>query len=707
MRGSGGVFKLQPFCRAPRSQLMATDTATRPPRRRLWIPITGICVAAVIALVIFWNWNWFLPLVNREASSALGRPVTAQSLDVHLGRTTTVELGDVQVATVEGFDPEKPLAKIAKLTVVADVMAYIHDRSIVIPQIIVDQPVVEAVQDPSGKDNYTFDTGSSSAPSSKNDPKAGPRIGQLVINDGHAHVIMPKLKSDFTLDVSTKQPGDVSGAQRDKAEANGGQIVVGAKGTYAGQPVTGTFVGGALLSLREAANPYPIDLRLANGPTHITLLGTVQNPLNFAGANLNLDLAGPDMALLFPLTGIPIPQTPAYSVAGKLDYADKKVRFTGFKGRLGSSDLNGDIFVDPTRPRTYVEATLVSHRVDLPDLGGFIGTAPGRKGTPNQSAAEKQQLAKAEASPRIIPDTPINLPKVNAADVQLHYKGDKIEGESVPFDTIMFNLNIDDGRIKLAPLSLGVGTGDISLTADLAPQGKEFKTDAKLEVHRIDLGRMLESTHLVKGAGTMSGSASLDSTGNSLATLLGHGNGTLKVGMSGGNLSALLVDIAGLEVGNALLSALGIPQRADLQCFVGDFALQHGVLNTKTLLLDTSEARVQGTGDIDLSAETITYKLKTDSKHFSVGTLSTPIDVTGHLKSPSIMPEAGPLALKAGAAVGLGFLFPPAAIIPTIQFGVGDDGACQRDAAPIAQAVAAAKAAPVRHEPVRRPSSKR
>ncbi len=680
---------------------MANDTATKPTRRRLWLPILGVLVVGVIALVAFWNWNWFLPLVNRQASAALGRSVTAQSLGVHLGRVTTVTLGGIEVANADGFDASKPFAKIEKLTVAADVMAYVRSRSIVLPQITVDQPVVEAEQDAKGRDNWDFGSSGSSGNDKKSDPDAGPKIGQLVINDGHAHVAMAKLKSDFKLDVSTRSPDQVTGAGHDAAVASGGQIVVDAKGTYAGQPVTGELIGGALLSLRDAGQPYPINLRLADGPTHITLVGTVENPLNFAGADLKLNLAGPDMALLFPLTGIPIPQTPAYSIAGKLDYADRKIRFTGFTGTLGSSDLNGDITIDPTKPRTQVDATLSSRRVDLADLGGFIGTAPGRKGTPNQSAAQKAELAKAEASTRILPDTPINLPKVNAADVQLHYKGAHIQGASVPFDTIMFNLGIEDGRIKLTPLSLGVGAGSIDLTADLAPVGKEFKTNAKVEVRKVDVGRLLDATHLVNGAGSLNGNASLVSTGNSVATLLGHGNGSLQLGISGGNLSALLVDIAGLEVGNALLSAMGIPQRANLQCFVGEFALQHGIMNTKVLLLDTSEARVQGTGDINLADETLDYKLKTNSKHFSVGTLSTPIDITGHLKSPSILPEAGPLALKAGAAVGLGILFPPAAILPTIQFGVGEDGACQRDVAPLVRP-ATAKSAPEHPAPARR-----
>ena len=669
------------------------------PRRHIGVWVAGLLVVVVIVIIAVWDWDWFLPIVDRQASSALGRTVTAQHLHVQLGRVTTVALDGVQVA---GDDASaKPFAQIDKLTVAADVMAYIHSRQIVIPQIIVDHPVVEADQDASGKSNWPS-PGSSSA-SGTPDPNAGPKIGQLVINDGHAHVAIAKLKADFNLDVSTGQADPAAGTPDKQA----GQLQVTAKGTYAAQPITGEFLGGALLSLRDPSEPYPIDLHVANGPTKVALTGTVQNPLNFAGADLKLDFSGPDMALLTPLTGVPIPQTPPFSVAGKLDYTDRKIRFTGFTGRLGKSDLSGDIAVDRTGVRPLIDADLASRQVDLADLGGFIGEAPGRKGEA-QTAQQKAELAHRETSDKLFPDTPVNLPKLDMADVRLRYKGAHIEGRSVPLDNIVANLDITDGRIQLKPLSFAVGTGNINLNADLTPKGRDLAANVSVEFKQVDLARMLASTHLVEGAGTMSGSAKLDSTGNSLASLLAHGNGGLRLGMSGGNLSALLVDVAGLEFGNALLSALGIPQRANLECFAADFGLTNGTLNTKIFVLDTSEARVQGAGDINLVDETIDYKLKTASKHFSIGTLPTPIDITGKLKSPSIAPETGPLAARAGAAVGLGVLFPPAALLPTIQFGTGNDNACLKAEAPIAKDTPAAadaiphSAPPARAKPARR-----
>ncbi len=673
--------------------------ASPPPRHRrrhigLWV--LGTFVVGVIALVALWDWDWFLPLVDNQASAAIGRKTTAQHLHVQFGRVTTVTLDGVEIANADGFDAATPFAHADKLTVAVDVMAYIHSRQIVLPTITVDHPVVDAEQRGDKTANWPTGSGSSQPAGKKADPAAGPKIGDLVINDGHAHVVLAPLKANFNLDVATKD-GDGKAATPDQ---QAGQIVVDAKGTYAAQPITGKLISGALLSLRDTAHPYPIDLHLANGPTRVALTGTVENPLNFAGANLKLEFAGPNMGLLTPLTGVPIPETPAYSIAGKLDYEDKKVKFTGFTGRLGESDLNGDIFVDPTQPKLLVEANLNSRKVDLADLGGFIGETPGRKGEA-ASAAQKQELARKEASDRVLPNTPINMPKLGAANVRLRYKGAHILGRSVPLDNIVADIDITDGRVQVHPLSFAVGSGDISLTADLKPEGKNVAADIGVQFRRVDLARLLSATHIVEGAGSMSGSAKLVSTGDSLASLLGTGNGNLKLGMSGGNLSALLVDIAGLEFGNALLSALGVPQKANLQCFAAVFDLNHGDLDTKTLILDTSEARVQGTGSVNLANETIDYKLKTNSKHFSIGTLSTPIDIDGHLKSPSIKPEIGPLALKGGAAVGLGILFPPAALLPTIQFGTGEDGACQAAEAPAAASVAHATPVAARHAPAR------
>jgi len=173
------------------------------------------------------------------------------------------------------------------------------------------------------------------------------------------------------------------------------------------------------------------------------------------------------------------------------------------------------------------------------------------------------------------------------------------------------------------------------------------------------------------------GTAHLTATGNSVAAMLGHGNGGLQLFMNkGGDINALLVDLIGLQAGDAVLSALGVPQKTTIQCLVSDFALNDGLVDTKTLLLATSEANVLGSGTINLNSEKIDLHVATQATHFQIGSLSTPINIGGTLKNPSVLPAAGPLAARLGSAVGLGILFPPLALLPTIRLGLGDKNAC-------------------------------
>jgi hypothetical protein len=155
-----------------------------------------------------------------------------------------------------------------------------------------------------------------------------------------------------------------------------------------------------------------------------------------------------------------------------------------------------------------------------------------------------------------MPATPARLPP---------QPKDQIQGRNMPFDSFSVDMDIVDGRILLHPVSLGVGAGRIAGTVEIDPlTGDQFRTKADIAVQRVDLGRMLKATNLVGGSGVFGGRAVLETTGNSMATL----------------------------------SALGIPDRDKIECFVADFALQRGELQTRALLLDTTSDTISGSGAI-------------------------------------------------------------------------------------------------------------
>jgi hypothetical protein len=125
------------------------------------------------------------------------------------------------------------------------------------------RPQVSATQLPNGAANYKLQL----APSSG----GGAQIGEVRIYNGQAFIRLAKLKADMAIGIATRDQGEQA------------QIVADACGTYNAQPITGYMVGGALLSLRDTAHPWPIDVRVQNGPTQVSLIGTVRDPMAMRG----------------------------------------------------------------------------------------------------------------------------------------------------------------------------------------------------------------------------------------------------------------------------------------------------------------------------------------------------------------------------------------------------------------------------------------
>jgi hypothetical protein len=653
---------------APLSQ----STPTTPPVRRsrpLYLAwFLGVLAFAVAAIVWLWDWNWFRPLVEAKASAALGRNVTIERLSVDPGRVTGVTVYGLKVANPPGFTTNGPdFVTVSRLSLTFELAEWWHTGQLVLRTIDADQPTIEVEQTAGGQGNWIAPAAGGSSDL---------KIGQLLIQNGAAHVHVVRENADIAMSIATG------------TTAAGDTLVIDGKGTYAHQPITFHAVGGALLSLRDKTKPWPVDLRVANGDTQVTLKGHIQNPMALTGADLDLILSGPDMALLLPLTGIATPSTPPYRIAGRLDFENGNVNFSHIAGRVGSSDLNGEIDVDPKAgqkgARPIVNANLYSHQIDPADLGGFIGATPGRATTPGETPKQVAEMRRAEADPKVLPTAPVSMPKLQAADVHLVYRGEKIIGKSLPFDSLQAKLDIENGHIRVDPLHVGIGDGSLNGSVALTPVGgsNEMDTETDITAKNVDISRLLSSAKLGSGQGPIDGTAKIKGRGSSFATVLAHGDGGLRVVMpQGGDVNALLIDLAGLELGSAFFAAIGVPDKEAITCAVADFALRNGILASRELAVTTTDHVISGGARVDLSHETLEMTLRTDPKHFTIGKLASPIVISGTFKDLhyALAPEA---TARAGAAVALGVLFPPAAILPTIQFGVGDASPCAERKAP-------------------------
>ena len=176
------------------------------------------------------------------------------------------------------------------------------------------------------------------------------------------------------------------------------------------------------------------------------------------------------------------------------------------------------------------------------------------------------------------------------------------------------------------------------------------------------------------------------------ATMLAGASGELGVASTGGDLSNLMIEIVGLDGGEIVKFLVGGDRKTAIRCAVASFKVQDGVATSQTLVLDTDDTNIGGTGWVNLRDETIDMTLRPEPKDKSILSVRSPIRLGGTFSDPSFAVEKGPLALRAGAAILLGIVNPFAALLPLIETGPGTDSNCGELLASVEKAQRAAGA---------------
>lgn len=621
-----------------------------------WLLCLGLAAIGVFAGTVMSIPVWIGPLIAWQASTRLARPVTIGRLGLRFGDPVKVIAEDVVVGNPDGFAREDdPFARIPRLTVQIEVAASVRRRSIVIASVELVRPAIHAIATEDGRENYRLASA------------ARPHIGALSILDGRARIFLAGLRADFEATFAT---------ERETGKDETTRMVAEARGTYADESIVARFACNLPLDMQDPIPPWPAEIWVQNGPTQASVKGILQNPFSQRGATVDFLISGPDMSRLRPLTGVPFPVTPPYELRGKLDYAARAYRLTDVQGRLGRSNLEGAMIV-ATQPsqRPEITADILSPSVDLRDIVSLLSSKPGPPGTPGQTPEQRVQAAQMErnvaASPRVLPHAPLHAAKFDQANVHLTFHAQRIQGASMPFDNLSLNVDVVNGAVAFHQVSFGVGQGRISGDIRLTPRTDEaLQAGADIHFERVDVSRLLWASGGYQGHGALNGTVRVDGTGRSIAEILASADGTASLWMLDGDLSSLLVDLAGLRLGSALLSSLKGSPTTSVECFVADLALRQGVLSTRSLLLETADAVTEGTGAVDLGQERVEVRLRTQSKHLSIGVLPAPLLISGTLKDPRA-------ALDPAAPAGRGGLAGALAALPTVQLGIGNAPHCQ------------------------------
>ncbi len=236
-------------------------------------------------------------------------------------------------------------------------------------------------------------------------------------------------------------------------------------------------------------------------------------------------------------------------------------------------------------------------------------------------------------------------------------------------DIIVDSLTYQD--VELTDLQSAVTLKDGSLSAPLFATYGSHRLEAKVTARNstapsagvtlsapgFDIGKFLrevDATDLVDVDGHIG--LDLSANGRSPAELASNLNGKIDVATGRGTIHSSAFELIAKDLIWALVPKGGEKGVADLTCFIGELDFTRGIGDVTSLALVTSEIRTSGSGKINLRNETIDMRLNPRPNDPGLLSLATPINVSGPLASPSVLPDTGALLGDLAVAVGAGAL---------------------------------------------------
>ncbi|WP_077001079.1 AsmA family protein [Variovorax sp. KK3] len=646
-----------------------TDLAVPKSRSPLWVKIGAVLLGLLVALLlvlVFFPWDVLRWPVNRYVSDLTGRKFEiTRRLDVDLGwRGATIKLDGIEFANPPwARDPYLVKAERAEFELR---FWPLLSKRVVIPRIALQSPALGLQMEEDGRRTWALGKDTS-------DSGTAPVIGLLEVDNGTLDFLADyqgvDMHADFSFDSAR---GDMPLSYR-------------IKGRYQRQPLTAQGRTGNVLQIEAAGQPpFPIEIDATAGRTRLKASGTVAALATLDGVDANFDLKGQNLGDLYNLLGIALPQTSPYAISGELRKRAKLWEAIGLKGKLGLSDIGGDMRFDQSAKLPYLSGALRSRVMDMDDLGPLIGLPPTERsakaveGVAPPPTITEVKRAKRDPGLKVLPTTPLDFERLRAMNADVKYTADSIRNvRDVPLDKGSVQVKLKDAVLTLDPLALGVAGGSLAgaIRIDAAQNPADIR--AALDIRAMQLNRLIPKVETMRTSfGKLDGRVNLSGRGNSVAGWLGGASGDVAALTGRGEFSNLLLEFMGLDGGEVIKFLLRGDRNVVLRCAAMAFDVDKGTMHSRSVVMDTEDTVFRVSGQASLSKETLDFVIRPEPKDMSILSLRTPLLVKGTFGSPSAGVEAVPLITRGAAALAFGAINPLLALAATIETGPGSDADC-------------------------------
>ena len=496
---------------------------------------------------------------------------------------------------------------------------------------------------------------------------------------------------DAMLDVHTQVAFSVVQVRATPANAPQWQVAALVEGRYRGMPLSAQAHSVEPWTLQgllmRGGPPWSLVLRSQIGAAQASFDGRVAQPLLSGPIAGRFEVSGPSLGAAGVPLGLTLPTTAAFRLQGQIEQQGPLTHARIDEARIGRSRLQGDFhFRRDTQP-PQLRGQLTGPTLVLADLAPAVGA--GQAGATAMSASASASASSPDAAApaprptaarqpaRLLPDRPFNLPSLRVMDADVTTAIDRLDLGRAGLQALQRlrgHIVLKDGVLKLQDVSLGLGKGHLEgqLTLDgRQPQQAQLQAQARFQGLAIDqwapvLHPAGRPPYL---AGRLSGQLDVQGQGASTAALLGSLSGQGDLKLSDGQVSHLLIELAGLDLFQGAGEWLKGDDALPIDCAQLRWRARGGVVSPELAVLSTQDSTLWATGQVSLRDETLDLQARVAPKDFSLIALRATARLQGPWSSPDVKVfNASSWARLLGSAA-LFTVQPLAAVVPLVDPG--------------------------------------
>lgn len=607
--------------------------------RLKWVftAILAVVVAALVAgyaYISSYDLNKVRAEIQAQAKKLTGRDLEVRGpIDLAISLTPAVAVEDLRFANAEwAKDPD--MVALERFEIEIALLPLIFG-DIQVNRVVLVGADIRLETNAQGEANWSFDVAETAQPAPEpqsEEAKAAasiPDVREVEIRDSRLTFLDGVSGGTVSVALDTV-----------KALRDGDILALEAQGSYQDIGFVASGETGNL-SLVASGADVPVNLRGEVAGAAFSLEGKLAKALVSPEPDLKFAVSGDSLADLNAFTGgEDLPRYGPYSVSGLLTGSGTVFRIDGLAVELGESDLGGNVSLDLSGPRPKLSGDLTSATVDLSKLPRTEG--------------ESQGASDGGDSPYVIPDTPLPLAGLNAADAAISLKiGVLRPQEGLELQNFTVTVKLVEGALEISPFSVELSGGTIGGNLGLDASRQPAKLDANFDIAKIDIGRLLREQDITRAVqASLDGKIDLSGSGGSPREIASSLNGRTEINSGQGKISSNALTLLATGLTQLVGPLFGGANEVTINCTVSRFDIRNGLMTSEALVFDSSTFSLVGAGTVDLKDESLKMQFRTSSRQPNLAALAVPFKLGGTLKNPKVEADAVGTAMKVGQIAG-------------------------------------------------------